>query len=152
VSATPRRGGGFLLLDLHYASRLAGRLLEEELERRGVPAVWAGLLTEIRTIEPVRPTALAGRTGVAPATLYDHLEELVALGLVERRVDPGDRRAQLIVTTQAGRERVRDVSAAVRAEHRRLARRLDGSAAETTDAVTRLRFALERALNEDATH
>jgi DNA-binding MarR family transcriptional regulator len=147
----PRRGGGFLLLDLHYAAQHAARLLREELDRVGVRPEWAGLLTEIRTLEPVRPTELAQRTGLAPTTLYDYLERLVAEGLVQRRPNPDDRRSALIETTEQGVERIASVSAAVRGVHERFVELLDRPVAEVETAVTELRFALEDALNRDAT-
>jgi DNA-binding MarR family transcriptional regulator len=144
-----RRGRGRLLLDLHYASRLADRLLDDEMAAVGVRPEWAGLLTEIRTVEPVRPTELAQRTGIAPATLYDHLEQLVAEGLVTRRPNPDDGRSQLIETTAAGQERVSDVSRAVRAAHTRFAGLLGLPLGEAEAVVEDLRFAFERALNPD---
>jgi DNA-binding MarR family transcriptional regulator len=146
-----RRGGGFTLLDLHYAAQLAARLLAEELERVGVRPEWAGLLTEIRTIEPVRPTLLAQRTGLPPATLYDYLERLLADGLVRKLPNPEDGRSFLIETTPAGVERVHSVSAAVRQAHERFARRLELPPGDVEHAVTDLRFALEEALNRRAT-
>lgn len=149
--ARPRRGSGFTLLDLHYADQLAGRLLGEELERVGVRPEWAGLISEIRTIEPVRPTVLAQRTGLAPATLYDYLERLIADGLVQRLPNPDDRRSFLIETTPAGRELVHAVSGAVRRAHERFAGELEVPLRDVQRAVTDLRFALERALNEGTT-
>ena len=146
-----RRGGGFTLLDLHYAAQLAARLLAEELELVGVRPEWAGLLTEIRTIEPVRPTLLAQRTGLAPATLYDYLERLIADGLVRKLRNPDDGRSFLIETTPAGVERVQSVSAAVRQAHERFAGRLELTPGEVEQAVTDLRFALEEALNRPTT-
>jgi DNA-binding MarR family transcriptional regulator len=151
MAATPRRGGGFTLLDLHYAAQLAGRLLAEELERVGVRPEWAGLLTEIRTVEPVRPTVLARRTGLPPATLYDYLERLVADGLARKTPNPDDGRSFLIETTDDGVQRVHAVSEAVRQAHARFAGLLGRPLSEVESAVTELRFALEDALNRDTT-
>lgn len=148
---TERRGRGRLLLDLHYAARLAERLLDEEMAAVGVRPEWAGLLTEIRTVEPVRPTELVQRTGIAPATLYDYVEQLVAEGLVERTPNPQDGRSQLLVTTRAGKLRVNDVSTAVRAVHRRFADDLAMPLADAESVVADLRFAFERALNAETT-
>jgi DNA-binding MarR family transcriptional regulator len=147
-----RRGAGFVLLDLHYAAQLAGRLLREELDRVDARAEWAGLLTEIRTLEPVRPSVLARRTGVAAATLYDYVERLVDDGLVRRSANPEDGRSFLIETTDAGRERVVAVSKAVRRAHARFRDLLETPLEEVEAAVSELRLALERALNTDATH
>lgn len=150
--AGERRGGGFTLLDLHYADELSGRLLEEELERVGVRLQWGGLISEIRTIEPVRPTELVRRTGLAPATLYDHLERLVADGLVRKLPNPDDGRSFLLETTPAGLELVQAVSGAVRRAHERFAQHLELPLADVQGAVSDLRFALERALNASSTH
>lgn len=146
-----RRGSGFTLLDLHYAAQLAGRLLGEELERVGVKPEWAGLLTEIRTVEPVRPTVLAQRTGLAPATLYDYLERLLADGLVRKVPNAQDRRSFLIETTPEGVARVQSVSEAVRRAHERFATLLELPLADVERAVADLRFALGGALNAAAT-
>jgi DNA-binding MarR family transcriptional regulator len=149
---TPRRGGGFILLDLHYADQLAGRLLAEEFERVGIKPEWAGLLTEIRTVEPVQPSLLAQRTGLAPATLYDYLERLVADGLARKSPNPNDGRSFLIETTEAGVQRVQAVSDAVRQAHARFAALLERPLSDVESAVTELRFALEDALNQGSTH
>jgi DNA-binding MarR family transcriptional regulator len=146
-----RRGGGFLLLDLHYAAQHAAHLLREELARVGATPEWAGLLTEIRTLEPVRPTELAQRTGLAPTTLYDYLERLVAEGLVRRGPNPDDRRSFLIETTEEGVARIAAVSEAVRGVHARFAQLLGRPVEEVEGAVTELRFALEDALNRETT-
>jgi DNA-binding MarR family transcriptional regulator len=151
MAQRPRRGGGFLLLDLHYAAQHAAHLLREELARVGARPEWAGLLTEIRTLEPVRPTELAQRTGLAPTTLYDYLEQLVAEGLVQRRPNPDDGRSFLIETTEDGVARIALVSEAVRGVHARFAELLDRPVAEVEGAVTELRFALEDVLNRGTT-
>lgn len=147
-----RRGGGFLLLDLHFAARLASRLLEEEFERVGARFEWGGLLTEIRTVEPVTSTELAQRTGLAPATLYDYVERLVADGLVAKEPNADDRRSYFIRVTPKGLAQVRATSIAVRAAHARFRAALSRPVPEMTEAVSDLRFALEAALNHDATH
>lgn len=117
----------------------------------GVKAEWAGLLTEIRTVEPVRPTVLAQRTGLAPATLYDYLEHLLAEGLVRKLPNPDDGRSFLIETTPTGVERVLSVSTAVRAAQERLAGLLELPLADVEHAIADLRFALEQALNPGTT-
>ena len=147
-----RRGGGFLLLDLHFAARLANRLLEEEFERVDARFESAGLLTEIRTVEPVTMSELAQRTGIAPATLYDYVERLVVEGFVEREPNPDDRRSHFIRVTPEGLAQVRATSEAVRAAHLRFRDALDRPVPELAEAVAALRLALENALNEGSTH
>jgi DNA-binding MarR family transcriptional regulator len=147
----PRRGGGFLLLDLHYAGRLANRLLEEEFERIGARFEWAGLLTEIRTVEPVTMSELGQRTGLPQATLYDYVERLQVEGLVAKEPNPADGRSYFLRVTPDGLTEVRASSDAVRAAHDRFRAMLDRPVAEVEAAVTDLRFALEESLNERAT-
>ena len=148
---------GALLLNLHFAARLGAQLLEQEMAAVGVRPEFAGLLTEIRLAEmrqnePLTPTELARRTGVAPATLYDYLEQLVAQRLVKREPNPKDGRSHLITLTPKGVKRVQAVSAAVRAAHERFLPYLDVPLRDVTVAVGTLRFAFEDALNADATH
>jgi DNA-binding MarR family transcriptional regulator len=45
---------------------------------------------------------LATKADVRKQTMAQSVEQLVAAGLVERRPDPGDRRASLVVLTEAG--------------------------------------------------
>jgi DNA-binding MarR family transcriptional regulator len=55
-----------------------------------------------------RATKLASRLGVSPPVLSRHIAELEELGLVVRRPDPADGRAQLVALSEAGMEKVRD--------------------------------------------
>lgn len=151
ASAEERRVRGALMLNVSYAARLSDALLFEELRAEGVKPEFAGLLTEIRIGEPLTPTALAQRTAVAPATLYDYVEQMVAEGLVERVANPRDGRSYFLQTTDAGKERVSGVSAVVRRAHARFVAELDRPLEEIEDAVGALRFALERTLNEGST-
>lgn len=151
ASAEQRRVRGALMLNVTYASRLSDALLFEELRAEGVKPEFAGLLTEIRIGEPITPTALAQRTAVAPATLYDYVERMVADGLVERTPNPRDGRSYFLQTTEAGKERVSGVSAGVRRAHSRFVEELDLPLEQVEEAVAALRFALERTLNEGST-
>ena len=51
-----------------------------------------------------RAVDLAGKLGVSAPVLSRHLAELEALGCIERRRDPEDRRAQLLALTESGRD------------------------------------------------
>ena len=54
------------------------------------------------SLQPDLPmSAIAARLGVGPPAVSGLVDRLVALGYVERREDPGDRRQQLISTTEA---------------------------------------------------
>ncbi|WP_328536731.1 MarR family winged helix-turn-helix transcriptional regulator [Streptomyces sp. NBC_00344] len=70
-----------------------------------------------------RATDLAGYIGVGRATMSRQLRALEDLGLVTREQDPGDGRAFLIRLTEEGRDRLRRVRDARRAEY---VRKLDG--------------------------
>lgn len=54
-----------------------------------------------------RATKLAARLGVGPPVLSRHIAELAELGLVVRRPDPADGRAQLVALSERGFEKVR---------------------------------------------
>jgi DNA-binding MarR family transcriptional regulator len=58
----------------------------------------------------VRPGALAKHLGIAPRSATEVVDALEQRGLVRRETDPDDRRATLVVVTDAGRE----LAAAVR--------------------------------------
>lgn len=60
-----------------------------------------------------RATHLAARLGVSAPVLSRHIADLEELGLVVRRPDPEDGRAQLVALTEAGTERLRHIE-----EHR----------------------------------
>ncbi|MEV0389932.1 MarR family winged helix-turn-helix transcriptional regulator [Nonomuraea sp. NPDC050643] len=54
--------------------------------------------------EGSRATDLAAQSGQHKQVIGTLVDELVALGYVERRPDPADRRAKLIVPTEKGRD------------------------------------------------
>lgn len=89
---------GFLVADL-------SRLIRAEIDRRiaasglGVTAGEARTLAHAARAGPVRQSVLAERMGVEAMTLSVFLGRLEARGLVERRPDPGDRRAKLVSLT-----------------------------------------------------
>lgn len=110
--ATPRRRGA-LLLDLNACSLLSAALLRERLREAGIKPEQFDLLTEIQLGRPITPTELALRTGYRPATLYDHVEQLLARGHIERSPNPRDHRSYHLSTTPAGGEALRLGSKAV---------------------------------------
>lgn len=73
------------------------------------PAVPAGLVGTLAMIDNFtgHPTGchakeLAARAGLDPSTVSRAVAALVSQGLVERRADPGDGRASILVITLAG--------------------------------------------------
>ncbi|MEV8567247.1 MarR family transcriptional regulator [Streptomyces sp. NPDC051322] len=89
----------------------------------GLEAAAYGLLVCLDEWGSRRATDLAGFIGVGRATMSRQLRALEELGLVAREQDPDDGRAFLIRLTDEGRERLRRVRDARRAEY---VRRLEG--------------------------
>ncbi len=56
---------------------------------------------------PARPGVLALELGLAPRSITDAVDSLERDGLVERRADPLDRRAQLVAITREGARNLR---------------------------------------------
>jgi DNA-binding MarR family transcriptional regulator len=81
-----------------YLRTTAGALAEVPGGPRGYQ-VLAGLRDE-----PPTQLALARRLGLDRTVMTHLLDDLERAGLVERRLDPADRRARRIVTTPAGSE------------------------------------------------
>ena len=84
---------GFLLSD-------TARLMRRDVERRARPvgltrAQWQALFHLARN-EGCNQATLADLLDVEPITLARVIDRLEASGLVERRPDPGDRRARLL--------------------------------------------------------
>ncbi|MEV5749536.1 MarR family winged helix-turn-helix transcriptional regulator [Actinoallomurus sp. NPDC052308] len=90
------------------------RALSNEFMREIHPDLDAaayGLLAGLRECAPARPSDLAEYFKVGKATMSRQLKVLEELGLIERRPDPGDRRAHLFDLTSEGRRRMDAVSA-----------------------------------------
>jgi DNA-binding MarR family transcriptional regulator len=66
---------------------------------------WAShvLLRSLTTGGPMRASALADSVQSDPSTVSRQVASLVKEGLIERRADPGDGRACLLVPTESGR-------------------------------------------------
>ena len=65
---------------------------------------WAGFALLFQLVQggPRRPSTLAEAACVDPSTVSKQVTDLARLGLVERRPDPADGRATLLVATAAG--------------------------------------------------
>ncbi|AQU68994.1 MarR family winged helix-turn-helix transcriptional regulator [Streptomyces niveus] len=68
--------------------------------------------------------SLAERLGVNPSTAMRMVDRLIAAGLAERGVNPGNRRETVLRLTEEGRTLVADVSAARRREITSIVQRL----------------------------
>jgi DNA-binding MarR family transcriptional regulator len=72
------------------------------LDRRGLSLTAAATLSTLRRSGPSRLTDLAVTEGVSQPSMTALVARLAGAGLVQRRTDPGDRRAVLIALTPAG--------------------------------------------------
>ncbi|MDP3895487.1 MAG: MarR family transcriptional regulator [Mesorhizobium sp.] len=109
---------GFLITD-------TSRLIRAEMDRRiaeaglGVTAGEGRALSQAARAGVVRQTVLAERMGVEAMTLTTYLDRLEARGLIERRTDPTDRRANLVHLTPKADDvlvRMQEIGAALRAD------------------------------------
>jgi DNA-binding MarR family transcriptional regulator len=77
-----------------------------------LPAATVGLLMQIDTLaSECHARELAAHAGLDPSTVSRAVATLVAQGLVERRADPVDGRASLLVVTPAGRAALDEANA-----------------------------------------
>ncbi|GAA1183169.1 MarR family winged helix-turn-helix transcriptional regulator [Pseudonocardia alaniniphila] len=84
----------------------------------------------------VRATELARLSGQHKQVIGTVIDELEALGYVERKPDPGDRRAKLVCPTERGLEQMRTAETIMTSIQERHARRLGH------DTFTRFKEAL----------
>lgn len=117
MTQSDRDSFGFLFVTL---ARRWRRALDHELATSGLSdASWSPLIHLSLSGDGVSQTELAARAGLDTSSLVRLLDRLEQRGLVERRVDPTDRRARRIhLTPQANAEiaRIRNGLAAIEAE------------------------------------
>lgn len=139
-------------LELLVAGVELSELFAGVVRRRG------GLtLAQYRTLVALRgastrePWELARAVQVSSAHMTSILDQLIRLGLAERRVDTVDRRRRQVALTAAGRRQLRAVSPHVLAlEERVLAATLtDRERAVLADLVRRLRASMAEAAASD---
>ncbi len=91
-----------LFLDVYRLFELTGAVVERQLRDVGIPAYLFGLLSQIRALAPVTPSAISHSTGIATTTLRDNIQRLVERGLVRRAPNPDDGRSYLVEVTDKG--------------------------------------------------
>jgi DNA-binding MarR family transcriptional regulator len=89
---------GFLVGSL---SRLLRRAYRQRLEGSSLTLAQARVLIYVSRNEGIRQVDLAEMLEVQPITVARLIDHLAAAGLLERRSDPGDRRAYQVVLTPA---------------------------------------------------
>jgi DNA-binding MarR family transcriptional regulator len=104
--------------------------LFDELAAQGHPEIRPrhGAVLAYLDREGMRATELARSSGRHKQVIGHLVDELVALGYVERRPDPADRRAKLVVPTERGLDEMSRSDAIARAIERRHARRIGRAA------------------------
>jgi DNA-binding MarR family transcriptional regulator len=88
---------------------LVGPAIEQVLLRHGVSTGEFDVLAALRRSgEPftLTPTLLARTLMLSPAAMTNRLDRLERAGLIERSVDPGNRRSTLVALSAAGRSTV----------------------------------------------
>ena len=93
-------GLGFLVSDV---SRLLRERFNETARSLGLTLAQARSLLHLSRNEGISQVALARLLEIQPITLLRQLDRLEESGLIERRADPRDRRAQQLYLTHAGK-------------------------------------------------
>lgn len=109
---------GFLV---HDVARLLRKRLEQQARAADIGltrAQWQVLAYTARS-EGLNQTCLAGYLEIEPITLVRLIDRLESMGLIERRIDPRDRRQRNLYLTEKAwpeLERIRALGAEVREE------------------------------------
>lgn len=144
------RGLGVLAARLLFSfqDELYGRFAEAG--HRDVTRIQGAVLGHL-DLEGTRATELARRAGRPKQVIGRAVDELEELGYVERRPEPGDRRAKLVAPTDRGRELLRLSDETIRELDRRAAASLGPDAyAEFKQALGRVTDALSRPVGDEA--
>ncbi|ATG46172.1 transcriptional regulator [Celeribacter ethanolicus] len=105
--SSPKTLFGFQFIQL---SRRWRKVIHAEIARAGLTdATWAPLVHLEADGDGISQTELAERVALDTSTLVRLLDILAERGLIERRVNPQDRRARLIVLTPQGRTEVQRI-------------------------------------------
>lgn len=97
-------------LELVLVARRWRRIVDQRLAARGLSdASWTPLVHLAVAGDGITQTELAERIGLDGSSLVRTLDRLAGQGLIERRLDPGDRRLRRIHLTEAGRQATRAI-------------------------------------------
>jgi len=87
---------------LVFTAKAMREAFEDTLERSGVSLPTWVVLHALSDTGIVSQSALASHVRLEGATITHHVDRLEKLGLVRRRLDPGDRRVRRLELTAAG--------------------------------------------------
>lgn len=139
-----------LFLDIFRLYQLTGAVVERQVRELGIPAYLLGLLAQIHRLEPVTPSVISMRTGIATTTLRDNIQRLVDRELIERTPNPGDGRSYLIELTDKGKRLLQAADPALLEAYLALDRRLPRASAEYEQRLAELDAALAGMLTDPA--
>jgi MarR family transcriptional regulator, transcriptional regulator for hemolysin len=98
-----------LVAQLVESSRILRNYVDHRAKERGTTRAQWVVLFRLRTQEGLSQVDLAEVLELQPISLVRLLDRLVEQGLLERRHDPNDRRANQLFLTEAGRRLVDDL-------------------------------------------
>jgi DNA-binding MarR family transcriptional regulator len=109
----PGKGLGLLV---HDVGRLLRRRIDAKAQSLGLTSAQWRVLSSVSRAEhlnqePLNQAALADQMDVEPITLSRQIDRMEAAGLIERRPDPGDRRAYRLFLTEQARPLVAEFRA-----------------------------------------
>jgi DNA-binding MarR family transcriptional regulator len=102
MSKNPDRMLGFVI---HETARLLRRRFEQyaRADELGLTRAQCAVLAHLARQEGINQAALAQSLDIEPITLVRLLDRLEEAGLLERKPDPGDRRAYVLMLTAKAR-------------------------------------------------
>jgi DNA-binding MarR family transcriptional regulator len=127
---TPPTTAGPAAVDAHRLTEAVARLrrvlragVRTEIAWETLPMAQVEVLQSLAELAPARVGDLAERLHLANSTVSGLVSQMLNAGLVERTVDPGDRRAAVLTLCDAGRARLAEWS---EANERRIAAAVAG--------------------------
>ena len=138
-----------LFLKAGTTSQLVGRIVDARLESIGIPGFLVAVLTHIRDLAPVSPSAISTASGMPATTLRDNIQRLVDRGLVRRVPNPDDGRSYLLVPTRRGEAITRSAGHELLAAYLELERQLPRPYHEYELVLDELNDAMRGVIDEE---
>ena len=107
ISISPARELGFAL---HDVARLLRTYSDQRARELGTTRAQWAVLSRLQRCEGVKQNELADALDLAPITLGRLIDKLTAAGLVERRDDATDRRANRLYLTERASPALKDLA------------------------------------------
>jgi len=120
---------------LHRAAQRLRTVTGEQAEQHGLHLRDHIVLSALHKTPGLTQIDLGRTLGLDKTTLMSQLDRLERAGLVERHIDPRDRRARVVVVTEQGEARRAAAAAASEAAERDALRRFDDGEVATLRAM-----------------